>query len=192
MISLREKVFETNSSSTHSLTLCTKKEYDAWKAGETVFSKGNESLIPVKDLFDLCIKSVKREIDHYEMDTEGTSDWRHKCLVIDKYVLEHANKEVFDKFVKEQLRRCGKVGCNDEYVDEDGEVGEYVSLYDVWDKNFEGATDVGVILALLGNYDDSGFCTEEEYYHDDWFETFCTEKELDGVAVVAFGLYGHD
>lgn len=36
MINIRQGVFETNSSSTHSITMCTKADFDAWKAG-TVF-----------------------------------------------------------------------------------------------------------------------------------------------------------
>lgn len=36
----RRNVFETNSSSTHSLTMCLKSDYDEWKAGE-VYLNGN-------------------------------------------------------------------------------------------------------------------------------------------------------
>ena len=34
MIKIRKGVFETNSSSTHSITMCTKNEYDDWKNGK--------------------------------------------------------------------------------------------------------------------------------------------------------------
>ena len=34
MIKIRRNVFETNSSSTHSITMCMESEYDAWKRGE--------------------------------------------------------------------------------------------------------------------------------------------------------------
>ena len=34
MIQIRQNIFETNSSSTHSLTICRKDEFDKWKNGE--------------------------------------------------------------------------------------------------------------------------------------------------------------
>lgn len=37
MIQVRKSVFETNSSSTHSLTMCNKSEYDAWNNGELYY-----------------------------------------------------------------------------------------------------------------------------------------------------------
>lgn len=37
---IRRGVFETNSSSTHSLTMCTKAEYDKWRNGEVLLYKG--------------------------------------------------------------------------------------------------------------------------------------------------------
>lgn len=38
MIKIREGLFETNSSSTHNLTICTKKEYNDWKAGKLLYN----------------------------------------------------------------------------------------------------------------------------------------------------------
>lgn len=35
---IRRGVFETNSSSTHSITMCSKEEYDKWGNGEYLFS----------------------------------------------------------------------------------------------------------------------------------------------------------
>ena len=48
MFSIRKDVFETNSSSTHSLTLCTQDEYDKWVAGEYVYDRTEEELIPIE------------------------------------------------------------------------------------------------------------------------------------------------
>lgn len=36
---IRRGVFETNSSSVHSLTMCTSSDYDKWKNGELVWSR---------------------------------------------------------------------------------------------------------------------------------------------------------
>lgn len=42
-IQIRRGVFETNSSSTHSLQICSKEEYEAWKAGDLYYLDGWEN-----------------------------------------------------------------------------------------------------------------------------------------------------
>ena len=41
MYKIRNNVFETNSSSVHSLTMCSGDEYSKWENGETYFKYGN-------------------------------------------------------------------------------------------------------------------------------------------------------
>lgn len=40
MLQIRKNVFETNSSSTHSITMCSQDEYDAWMKGELLLNDG--------------------------------------------------------------------------------------------------------------------------------------------------------
>lgn len=40
MLQMRKNVFETNSSSTHSITMCTQDEYDAWVNGDVMLNDG--------------------------------------------------------------------------------------------------------------------------------------------------------
>ena len=40
---IRRGVFETNSSSTHSLTMTSKEEYDKWQSGELVFNEWDKT-----------------------------------------------------------------------------------------------------------------------------------------------------
>ena len=50
---IRRNTFETNSSSTHSLTMCTKDDYEKWKNGELVYDCWDDELIePSKQLPD--------------------------------------------------------------------------------------------------------------------------------------------
>ena len=42
MISIRNCVFETNSSSTHSLNICTQEEWDNWVSGKLLYSEYDE------------------------------------------------------------------------------------------------------------------------------------------------------
>ena len=49
MISVRKNVFETNSSSTHSLCICTEEEYEKFKNGDMMYDDYNEELQFVSD-----------------------------------------------------------------------------------------------------------------------------------------------
>lgn len=44
MKSVRRNVFETNSSSTHSLTMCSEEDYDKWEEGQLYFNNNREFL----------------------------------------------------------------------------------------------------------------------------------------------------
>lgn len=46
---IRRGVFETNSSSVHSLTMCTQSDYDKWENGELIYDYWNDKLIPLDD-----------------------------------------------------------------------------------------------------------------------------------------------
>ena len=45
MKQIRCNVFETNSSSTHTLAICTEDEYKDWKDGKLLFNKWNETFV---------------------------------------------------------------------------------------------------------------------------------------------------
>ena len=47
MRQIRRNVFETNSSSTHSITICMKSEFDKWAEGELVLDRCGDRLVPI-------------------------------------------------------------------------------------------------------------------------------------------------
>jgi hypothetical protein len=49
----RRNVFETNSSSTHSITMCMESEYDAWKAGKLYYDKEDEKFLTKAEVISL-------------------------------------------------------------------------------------------------------------------------------------------
>ena len=49
---IRKGVFETNSSMTHALTICTEEEYDKWKNGELLMDNWDEKLVPADEVPD--------------------------------------------------------------------------------------------------------------------------------------------
>lgn len=52
MIQVRKSIFETNSSSTHSLTLVDECDYEKWKQGEVVYDRWNREFVKIEDVED--------------------------------------------------------------------------------------------------------------------------------------------
>lgn len=63
---IRRGVYETNSSSTHSLTMCTEEEYDKWCSGEFLFWEWKNKFEPKEDV----IKKLKEEYHDIDWDDE--------------------------------------------------------------------------------------------------------------------------
>ena len=79
MRQIRIGVFETNSSSTHTLVVCTDEELEKWKKGEMVYEYG-EGLIPLDysnissdgEVFEVFMDDDESEIDiHTYVTKEG-------------------------------------------------------------------------------------------------------------------------
>lgn len=63
MKQIRKNVFETNSSSTHTLAICTEDEYKDWKAGKLLFNKLNETFI--KNSINITERDRKEAEENY-------------------------------------------------------------------------------------------------------------------------------
>ena len=73
METIRIGVFETNSSSTHSLTMCSKEEYDKWKKGEMLYNRWSEDFMTFDQVLDYCeIKECDK--DKYNTDKDYAKD----------------------------------------------------------------------------------------------------------------------
>jgi hypothetical protein len=194
MISIREGTFETNSSSTHSLTICSSDEYKAWEKGETVFNEDSGTFVKLTDLYDASIEAAKKNLEYYrpkKATEKSNEDYYKRRVAILEYVLEHANKEFFEPFIKRVLDRNGEVVSIFDFGYESEDDKQIDSLYDLYDKNFEGATDEAVALELANELGEK-LVTEEHYYEDDYLEGYCESKVVNGVEVYVFGRYGFD
>lgn len=49
MFKIRRGTFETNSSSTHSICICTEEEYNKWKNGELVYNYWQDEILTVAE-----------------------------------------------------------------------------------------------------------------------------------------------
>lgn len=66
-IQVRKGLFETNSSSVHSLVMCSESEYEKWKNGDYVFCRYEDALIPKtnKDYQEWCKMSDAQKEENW-------------------------------------------------------------------------------------------------------------------------------
>ena len=74
MKQIRKNVFETNSSSTHTLAICTEDEYKDWQDGKLLLNKWNETFI--KNTI-VITKQDRKEAEEYYTRCKGKyyKDW---------------------------------------------------------------------------------------------------------------------
>lgn len=70
---IRRNVFETNSSSTHSLSICTEQEFEDWKAGKLLYDRWGECFILPYQLSDN--EKIKAEVEYRSNQKEYYKDW---------------------------------------------------------------------------------------------------------------------
>lgn len=63
MIKIRRDTFETNSSSTHTITIITAEEYEKWHEGKLLLQKYSDRLVPVRELTDADKRDAKEEYE---------------------------------------------------------------------------------------------------------------------------------
>lgn len=84
MISLRRNTFETNSSSIHSLTVCSKSNYDSWVDGNMYWDRRNEKLVS-KDEVE---KKYKEHCDYEKAHGNEPDEfeyWAEQYYTYEKY-----------------------------------------------------------------------------------------------------------
>ena len=99
MKQIRYGVFETNSSSTHSLTMCSGEEYEKWNKGEVLYWEDKDKFGTREDI----IAELK------------TMTWYNGNLRYDNVYWDNED-EVGDVFLDEGIKTCGEF-FNNEYYD---------------------------------------------------------------------------
>ena len=103
---IRRGVYETNSSSTHSLVMCSEEEYNKWISGDVLYSKYKEKLVPKEDI----IKELKEEYSDV--------DWNDEDEVSDVFEDEgiQSCEEFFDDEYLETFKRTYTTYSGDKVV----------------------------------------------------------------------------
>lgn len=68
MRQIRRGVFETNSSSTHSLTICTEDQFNDWKDGKLLYDAYSECFCSIDELTEY---EKEEAIENYNDEIEG-------------------------------------------------------------------------------------------------------------------------
>ena len=74
MYSIRRNVFETNSSSTHSLIICSDKTYNDWMDGKVVYDSYDEEFVEAKQPTEHDFH--KAEVMYMENKSDYMKDWK--------------------------------------------------------------------------------------------------------------------
>ena len=94
MIQIRNNVFETNSSSTHSITMCSKETFEAWKKGELLFHYWKEKFENSDKLREDIVDEAKQDYESNknpfmkewdDLNEEAKTKW------IDDYIHDHTD-----------------------------------------------------------------------------------------------------
>ncbi len=105
---IRRGVFETNSSSVHSLTMCTDDEWNKWEKGEVLLYKGHF------DTKENIINELKKLTwySHYNFNDMDEEEWEEFCK--DNYIYTW---DSYDKYVDDRWYES----FDDVYVTPNGE-----------------------------------------------------------------------
>ena len=105
MKTIRLNVFETNSSSCHSLILCSDSEYELFEAGELYVDKWSDKLVTVSEVYSACIAYLKKDKEHPEFLNKTEAEF---AKVLDDIKHERTSKDTeFADSVKTFLNYCG-------------------------------------------------------------------------------------
>lgn len=75
---IRRGTFETNSSSTHSITMCKESDFDKWKNGEMYWDRWNESLVSKEEVEKEMAKLKEEFISEHPDYDKDDIDWEEK------------------------------------------------------------------------------------------------------------------
>lgn len=105
---IRRCVFETNSSSTHSLTMCSEEEFEAWKRGELLFDEWTGKFVSPADLSDhdkkMAEKDYEANKDEFKKDWKDLSDNAkqkyYKKYAKDNYIIDEDSK-TYEQYIND-------------------------------------------------------------------------------------------
>lgn len=130
---VRANVFETNSSSVHTLTICTAEEYDKWMNGEMIFDYWSRELKESFKISDEIIKEARHRYD--QTKTEYYKEW------------EELDEKTRIKYCHKYMSESGDYGNDDQMT-----FDEFFDNYDYETYVEEFTTPSGDKMVAFGRY----------------------------------------
>lgn len=105
---IRRGVFESNSSSTHSLQICTKEEFDKWKNGELLLDSYNDNFVTADS-----IKTLTEEKEHVKQlyDKRKQKYWKSW-----DELTEEEHEELYQEEINEKSSDSYRYKTHDGYM----------------------------------------------------------------------------
>lgn len=128
MKTIRYNIFETNSSSTHSITMCTNSDFNRWKKGKLFFCEDDGKFYDEKSRYDKIRKLILKSKIKYNYNKENgrITDYTYKGVTVSFSKLEELmTKENLDEIKDDEI-----VTFIDE---EEGNMVIPLSYDDYWD-----------------------------------------------------------
>lgn len=143
---IRRNTFETNSSSTHSITMCSESDFDKWKNGELYYCQEDGKF------YDDAGRSklIKEQIIHSKAKYND-GKYTYKDVTVDYKDLDKLyTEENLAEITEEEIAT---------YMEEDFDYYELPITYGEWDEYFEYekyedsyTTDSGETIVAFGYY----------------------------------------
>jgi hypothetical protein len=115
MRQIRRNVFETNSSSTHSITMCTSSEYNDWQNGKVYLNDSyigsnsqykDKKFVTKEEIVDIYAKSTHRELIDINDPNFESKIWNDDFYSYDRYWDE--KEECFETFEESCMTPSGE------------------------------------------------------------------------------------
>ena len=124
---VRQGVFETNSSSTHTLTICSKEDYEDWKRGDKFWLDNdwgklqtNKSFVTPEELAELTEKYNEKEQKRIDAGDEYA-----KVLDIDKVLNECRDYDSWEDSYWDTERSALEAYTMDDWYQRNGDLETY-------------------------------------------------------------------
>ena len=99
-VQIRSSVFETNSSSVHSITICNKIDWEAWQQGDMMYCPDEEKLLPTPEAEQYNEKILNEyNVNTYNISSGDYKRWGDFYLTFNEYFEIFAQE--YSTFIKE-------------------------------------------------------------------------------------------
>ena len=196
MKTIRNNVFETNSSSCHSITILTDSEYEKFRNNELVYNTYYDQVISLKDYCINTIENLTDSLDNYVESLEKYDKVKHESWELSKEELQEkiSNinnlKNLSDKQIDQVLEWLYNNIIDGQYP-HGYSLEDFCGSYDVdieTTKDFN-RTQIYLLDNLIGK---SHLYTYDGFNDMDNYETYDVSREINGEKVHVIGYYGYN